>query len=159
MENQLKNLLDTERTNLESEADTLREQIETARKQLTNVEARLVHVRALLGQYANGFGGVDARSPGLKTSAGPTATVCDIAVDVLRERDRVTMYYKDLAQEVIRRGGVLNGKTPEATLNARMVRDERFVRPMSKGYYALREDYPTARNVGARKHPKRHGSN
>ncbi len=67
------------------------------------------------------------------------------------------MYYKDLAEEVMRRGGVLNGKTPGATLNARMVRDERFVRPTSKGYYALREDYPAARNVGARRHAQRRG--
>jgi hypothetical protein len=67
------------------------------------------------------------------------------------------MYYKELADEVIKRGGVLGGKAPEATLTARLVRDERFVRPTSKGFYALRADYPNAPNVGARKHPQRRG--
>ena len=60
------------------------------------------------------------------------------------------MYYKDLAQEVVRRGGILKGARPWANLTARMVQDERFVRPTAKGFYALRRDYPTARNVGAR---------
>ena len=69
------------------------------------------------------------------------------------------MYYKELAQEVLSRGGTLNGATPAATLTARMVRDERFVRPTAKGFYALRRDYPTARNVGARSTGSRRRSN
>ena len=76
--------------------------------------------------------------------------VCDIAVEILSERDSDPMYYKELAKEVIARGGVLNGATPWANLTARMVQDTRFVRPTAKGFYALRRDYPTARNVGAR---------
>ena len=83
--------------------------------------------------------------------------VCDIAVDILSERDGEPMYYKELAQEVVSRDGILNGATPWATLTARLVRDPRFVRPTAKGFYALRRDYPTARNVGARsKRGRRH---
>ena len=154
MENELNNLLSTECVNLESEADALREQIETARKRLTDVEVRLVHVRALLGEKSGASGHNGGALPHVERSNDFGLSICDIAVEVLQERGRAPMYYKDLAEEVIRRGGVLNGKTPGATLNARMVRDERFVRPTSKGYYALRADYPNARNVGARRHPK-----
>ena len=151
MVTQLTSLLTSECANLESEAETLREQIETARNRLRDVESRIVHVRALLGQNADANVQDEGRSLHLEGSNSLGVSVCDIAVEVLKERGRTPMYYKDLAEEVIRRGGVLNGKTPEATLTARLVRDERFVRPTSKGYYALRDDYPNARNVGARK--------
>ena len=35
--------------------------------------------------------------------------------------------------------------------NRRAEEEKRFIRPTSKGFYALREDYPDARNVGARR--------
>lgn len=153
MENQLTTMLATECVNLETEADSLRQQMENARNRLREIEVRLVHIRALLGQDDN----VNAHNgPLLASSSKPNGhgpTLCDIAAEVLRERGRDPMYYKELAAEVIKRGGLLGGKTPEATLTARLVRDERFVRPTSKGFYALREHYPNARNVGARKRP------
>ena len=91
---------------------------------------------------------------GSRTSHGKSdntpSTICDIAVEILGERNGEPMYYKELAEEVVKRDGILKGQTPWATLAARMVQDERFVRPTAKGFYALRRDYPTARNVGAR---------
>lgn len=154
MVTQLTSLLTTECADLETEAYKLREDIESATNRLREIEVRLVHVRALLGQTHSA--GVHDE-PRLSSSSNPSGlgpTLCDIAVEVLRERGREPMYYKELAEEVIKRGGVLGGKTPEATLTARLVRDERFVRPTSKGFYALREHYPNARNVGARKNPR-----
>ena len=153
MENRLTTMLATECAKLETEADTLRGHIENARNRLREIDVRLVHIRALLGK--DDVGPHDG--PLLSTSSRPNGhgpTLCDIAAEVLRERGRDPMYYKELAEEVIKRGGVLGGKTPEATLTARLVRDERFVRPTSKGFYALREHYPNARNVGARKYSK-----
>ena len=150
MQNELPNLLAKECARLESEAVELREQIKTDSSRLRYVEGQLVHVRALLQQDVDAGGPDSIRLPYADNPNGPVPSVCDIAAEVLRERGREPMYYKDLTEEVIRRGGVLNGKTPEATLTARMVRDDRFIRPTSKGFYALRADYPNARNVGAR---------
>ena len=66
------------------------------------------------------------------------------------------MYYKELADEVMARGGDLTGENAANILVARLVNDERFVRPIQKGYYALRSDYPNAKNVGERR--RRRGS-
>ena len=67
------------------------------------------------------------------------------------------MYYKDLADELIQRGAQIGGKDAGATLVSRMTTDERkrFLRPTSKGFYALQEDYPEVRqSVGARRRRK-----
>ena len=153
IENEFSSLLVKECARLESEADVLREQVKTATSRLRYVEGQLVHIRALLQQDVGADGEARSQPPHLEGFSRLGDSVCDIAVEVLRKHGRAPMYYKDLAEEVIRRGGALNGRAPAATLTARLVRDERFVRPTSKGYYALREDYPGARNVGARKRP------
>jgi exonuclease VII small subunit len=94
-----------------------------------------------------------------------TETVIELAKKILGEQKRsneegpsdstnprIPMYYKDLADAVVDRGGDLRGNNPAQILVAQLVRDkETFVRPDRKGYYALREDYPKARNVGERK--------
>ncbi len=75
------------------------------------------------------------------------------------------MHYRDLADELIRRGAVIRGQDPAGALVSRMTQDDkrrteadkRFVRPTSKGFYALREDYPNARNVGARRRRRNAG--
>ena len=61
------------------------------------------------------------------------------------------MYYKDLAVEVKARGGDIPDANAAQNLVARLVNDERFVRPVRKGFYGLRQDYPRAQNVGQRK--------
>ena len=77
------------------------------------------------------------------------------------------MHYRDLADEMMRRGAVILGQDPAGALVSRMTQDDnrraeedrRFIRPTSKGFYALREDYPQARNVGARRRkPNLNGS-
>ncbi len=92
----------------------------------------------------------------------PTAELLDMAVEVLRGQKSEPMHYRDLADELMRRGAVIRGKDPAASLVARMTQDDnrraeserRFVRPVSKGFYALREFYPNARNVGTRRKRK-----
>ena len=45
---------------------------------------------------------------------------------------------------------------PASGLVSRMTGDERFVRPTSKGFYALREDYPeVTQSVGARRRKRK----
>lgn len=148
---ELNALLEAECGRLEAEQEDLQEQIRQGADQLAQVRDRLQHVRALLGKA----GVTESRDEDTQTSKGQEKTtslnVCDLAVEILGERNGEPMYYKDLAREVMRRGGALNGLTPWASLSARLVQDERFVRPTAKGFYALRRDYPTARNVGARR--------
>ena len=146
----LTTLLEAELRRLESERADLQEQARKGTDQLAQVKARLEHVTALLGRDVV----TESRVEGSLTSSAIddniSPTIRDIAVAILSERNAEPMYYKELAKEVLKRGGSLKGETPWATLAARMVRDERFVRPTAKGFYALRRDYPTARNVGAR---------
>ena len=151
MESELESLLSTERQRLEAEQTQLQVKLVEARERLVAVQQRLEHVRALLGENEAPGASLDARQERYKSPNGNTSHVCDIAEVVLNERSSQPMYYKELAKEVIRRGGTLNGPTPWANLTARMVLDPRFVRPTAKGFYALRRDYPNARNVGARK--------
>ena len=146
----LNTLLDAERRRLETEQADLQEKVRQEADQLALVRSRLDHVLALLGKERATESRVDSSRISSGRDDNTPSTVCDIAVDILGERNAEPMYYKELAEEVVRRGGILKGTTPWATLTARMVQDERFVRPTAKGFYALRRDYPTARNVGAR---------
>ena len=114
------------------------------------MKARLEHILALLGKESETKSRGQCSQISSSKDGNTRHTICDIAAEILGEHNADPMYYKELAQEVERRGGILKGATPWATLTARMVQDERFVRPTAKGFYALRRDYPTARNVGAR---------
>ena len=143
-------LLEAERQRLEAEQANLQEQLRQGADQLALVKGRLEHVQALLGEERVPGGRGDGSQPSSHRGDNTPRNVCDIAVEILGERGGEPMYYKELAQEVIARGGILNGETPWANLTARMVQDARFIRPTAKGFYALRRDYPTARNVGAR---------
>ena len=146
----LNTMLEAERTRLETEQADLQEQVRKGADQLTQIKGRLEHVLALLGKEGAAVKrGEDSQLSSSQGNNKPL-NVCNLAVEILGERNGEPMYYKDLAQEVVSRGGILKGATPWANLTARMVQDERFVRPTAKGFYALRRDYPTARNVGAR---------
>ena len=153
----LQTLLVQEQQELEAEFEELQGRIGQAKERLGNVQSRLVHVRALLGEESTKERPGDQQSSDHDAVRGKGSSACDIAVEVLSERNGQPMYYKDLTQEVMRRGGELNGATPWANLTARIVQDPRFVRPTAKGFYALRTDYPNARNVGARRQGRRRG--
>ncbi len=155
MQGNLDDLLTAERQNLEVEAAELQIRVREAQERLSLVQRRLEHVRALLGDQQSSETQDDTTQTQHKHGSSNRSHVCDIAEDVLRERNGEPMYYKELAQEVIRRGGDLHGATPWANLTARMVQDPRFVRPTARGFYALRRDYPNARNVGARRQRRR----
>ena len=137
-------MLATERRRLEQERDELAAQIREATTRVSVIEARLQHVDALLDE-----GGDHPPIPPEMQSQ--KRDIADMAAEVLAERNGEPLYYKELAAEVIARGGEIGGASPSATLTARLVRDDRFVRPVRKGFYALRKDYPNAPNVGARK--------
>ena len=113
--------------------------------------SQLRHVRGLLGISESGGESSDGALEGRGAYTGSRRyDVCDIAAKILAERNKEPMYYKDLAAEVLNRGGNMGGATPEATLVSRITKDNRFVRPQRKGFYALQEDYPGAISVGAR---------
>ena len=78
----------------------------------------------------------------------------DVAIEVLREKEGEEMHYKSLAQEVVHRGGRLPSKSPAAALNAIMNRDDRFVRPNRRGFYALREHHPNIKENAGRRHAR-----
>ena len=147
----LDTLLQDERVRLEKEVDGLEREIELARRRLIEVQTRLQHVEGLLGSEEL----IQPTTPEAEGANGRALT--DIAEEILAERNREPMHYKDLAHEVQARGGTFSNENVAALLNARLVNDDRFVRPVRKGYYALRRDYPDAKNVGARK--RRRNSN
>ncbi len=139
---QLDTLLQSEGDRLDDERRTLQENIAEAEKRLREIHTRIAHVEGLLGTS-------DAAER-RETNSGERS-LTDIAEEILGERDREPMHYKDLAREVQSRGGSLSGGNAANILVARLVSDDRFIRPLRKGFYALRRDYPGAKNVGARK--------
>ena len=134
---------------LRSERDKLQRDIETLRNEISEREVayrakekRLGHILALLDS--------EPRSPGKQSGSAnapadrstPTAQLLDMAEQVLRERRREPMHYRDLADELILRGAVIRGKDPANSLVSRMTSDDkrraesekRFIRPTSKGF-------------------------
>ena len=150
MADTLNSLLAAERAQLEEETVSLQRQVELAQERLAKARRRLDLVRRLLDEE-QGMDTASAPHARQPSPNGAVEHVCDIAEQVLAERAAQPMYYKELAVEIIKRGGALGGRNPAGLLTARLVADERFVRPTAKGFYALRRDYPNARNVGARR--------
>ena len=142
---QLGTLLEAEKSRLDEERQTLQEQVAVAEKRLREIQVRLRHVGGLLGTDE----AAETVLSEATNSAGRNLT--DIAEEILGEREREPMHYKELAREVESRGGDLSGENAANILVARLVSDDRFVRPLRKGFYARRRDYPNAKNVGARK--------
>ena len=141
----LEQALQAEREALEEERGHLKDQITKGEERLREIDLRLTHVYGLMS-LNNGHTPVPAEA---REPAKPP--VADIAFEILSERNGETMYYKDLAAEVKTRGGELPDANAAQNLVARLVNDERFVRPVRKGFYGLRQDYPKAQNVGERK--------
>ena len=152
-------------SSLRIERDRLRQEIEqlhteiAAKESLRRIkEERLGHVQALLAAEPPACSEPPPTRRRTKSSSTPTVQLLNMVEQVLRERNGEPMHYRDLADELIVRGAVIRGQDPAGALVSRMTQDDkrrdegdkRFIRPTSKGFYALREDYPDARNVGAR---------
>lgn len=141
----LEQALQSEKEALEKERGLLADRVSAATARLAVIEERLSLVVALMNHTGEVAGQAGADGQNHKTSA------VEAAFQVLSERDGVTMHYKELADEVKARGGDISGVNAAQILVARLVKDERFVRPLRKGFYGLRKDYPGAQNVGERK--------
>ena len=155
----LEKLLTTEKKQLDAEYKQLIAEIDVKeenlhqiqkdlshdRKRLREVQGRLEHVNGLLGDTGES---VKEASAGLPVD---THDVLSLAEDILNGLGGKELHFGEIARQVMERGGVLNGVDPANTLNARMTRDPRFVRPTRRGYYALRAHHPDAAHVGARK--------
>ena len=141
----LEKALKAEQQALQTERDKLKAEIAEAQIRLRLVEERLTLVLSLMD---TGNGPAAAVQPDLSHDKLPAA---DVAFEILAERDGQTMHYKALADEVIARQGDILGENAPQILVARLVNDDRFVRPARRGFYGLRRDYPNARNVGQRK--------
>ena len=158
LDNPLEAALRVEKDKLEKEVRDLGARISRDEKRLREVNRRVGHIHGLLGQNQDSLRESSHFSDQVNRASTRSETVIDLAKAILEEREpifkggpRAPMYYKELAREVQSRGGDLSGNNPAQTLVAQLVRDSNFIRPETKGYYALRDDYPKARNVGERK--------
>ena len=149
----------SERERLQQQIKQLRQDIEAKEAEYRAKEQRLGHVQALLSIEPPTVSEQPQRLRSTPSASTPSPQLLEMAEEVLRERKGEPMHYRDLADELIRRGAVIRGQDPASALVSRMTQDDsrraeedrRFIRPTSKGFYALRVDYPNARNVGARR--------
>lgn len=141
----LKELLLEERSDLNTERQGLQEQIAAAENRLQEVDRLLIHVEGLLGLESPAEDGTD------ESPSSDSRDIEDIAVDILKARGAEPMHYRELARAIESRGGSIPGVDKDHTLISRLVRDNRFVRPSRRGYYALSADYPGVESVGTRK--------
>lgn len=146
----LNQALVAEKAALEAEWRRLNQEVADRETRLREIERRLEHVNGLL----DGDDDSSAAEPPADMLSSRSNSV-EIAYAILSERNGEPMYYKDLAKEVVVRGGDISGANAAQILVARLVRDDRFVRPVRKGFYALRDDYPNAKNVGERRKRRR----
>ncbi len=154
----LEHSLRGERDRLQTEIEQLREEIAAKESERRIKEVRLGHVQALLSTEPPAVSEPPPRRRSAESASTPSEQLLNMVEQVLRERKGEPMHYRELADELVRRGAVIRGQDPAGALVSRMTQDDnrrneeakRFIRPTSKGFYALREDYPDARNVGAR---------
>lgn len=142
--------------------------IDDLEAQRTRLETKLHHIEQLLVMEAPDVSVSPelASAPDEGTVAGLSETAeqptdssnaKEAAYQALREIGH-PVYYKELALIVLRRGVMLAGKDPAATLLSHLARDDRFVRPQRRGEYGLREWYKRVRNVGQRGRRRRKGN-
>ena len=134
--------LRAEKRKLSSEQARIRKELEKKADRLRDIQGQLVHINALLGKKPP--------TPGEVIPSIWSTNVADIAAEILEERGGEDMHYKELARAVLERGGKLGGKRPEGVLVTRLINDGRFIRPLRRGYYALRKHHPKAKNIGER---------
>ena len=134
-----------EHRRLQNDIEVLQKRKSETDKRLKDDYDRLALVEELLGP------GHVPQNESREALQSPNRDITDIAVEILGEREKEPMHYKDLTKEVQARGGNLKTTNAPNVLVARLVSDGRFVRPTRRGYYALRSDYPDVKSVGARK--------
>lgn len=91
-----------------------------------------------------------------RTSAGSPSEMRpeDIAAEVLSERG--PLHYRDLWEEVTRRGGNIVSGNPAAVLLTRISRDDRFAKDQARGVYRLTvSDEPTKASKRRRRKARR----
>ena len=148
----LADLLNAESRELHERLAELDRQIADLQNERRRLQERHRHITALLPEEGEKEGSLRMLPKlGRPSGSSPTSALLELAAAVLHERSPAPMHYRDLWEEVERRGGVIEGQDAAMGLISRLSRDERFCRPTSKGFYALRADYPRARNVGARR--------
>ncbi len=133
---------------LEAQLRVSDENMKVLELERSQIKAEVAALRSLLA--------IDDGQPIDLPNSAPRYTIDprDVAIEILREKNGEEMHYKLLAQEVMQRGGHLPEKSPEAALNAIMNRDQRFVRPNRRGFYALREHHPRVKENAGRRHPR-----
>lgn len=142
-------------TELRDEAEVLKGEIEERQRRLANL-AQLINRLEEVLELSTIEDAPDAK-PVLRHAN--YKEICNLVAQILAEHDKKPVHFRQLADEVRRRGIRLGGADPGRTLVAKLVWDDRFIRPERKGYYALREDYPDAPNVGERKNQRGGQSN
>jgi len=98
----------------------------------------------------------ERRAPRPRTSAGSPSEMRpeDIAAEVLSERG--PLHYRDLWDEVTRRGGNIVSGNPAAVLLTRISRDDRFAKDQARGVYRLTvSDEPTKASKRRRRKARR----
>ena len=145
--------------------DTVSEKLQELRKELRRLGSEIVERQnrlAKVAQLISHLEGVlelssDEHKPDEKPALrrADYKEICDLVEKILAEREKKPVHYRELADEVKRRGIELGGTDPGGTLVAKISKEPRFVRPASRGFYALRKDYPDARNVGEHKRRSR----
>ncbi len=140
---------------LQQESQVLGREIEERQIRQTKIAQMITHLDGILKLSG------DEQKPDDKPTLRRAnyKEICDLVAQILAERQKQPVHYRELADEVQRRGIELGGADPGRTLVAKLVWDSRFIRPKQKGYYALREDYPDAPNIGARKSRRNRRSN
>lgn len=144
-----------EKDNIIGHLNSLKEKVTLLHDEIELLSSQLVHINALLEAS-------DGKSDGSSTPPAPflqethaEIDPIEIAWKILDERVGEPIHYRDLASLVIQNGGDLPGQDPASTLVSRLVRDERFVRPFRRGWYALRVHHSKVRSVGQRLKPSR----
>lgn len=155
---ELVRVLEAEAADLAARQRDLEEQSRGIGQELEHIRMRQDLIRALLdtsGDQDRGRTAIltdgDRQTAAGRRNGGVHRDVADIAYEILLSLGKKPIYYEALAEEVQKAGGKLGGATPGQTLVARISRDPRFVRPEKRGWYAARDFYPRAKNVGARK--------
>ncbi|MDD9957129.1 MAG: winged helix-turn-helix domain-containing protein [Anaerolineaceae bacterium] len=137
-------------TALKTESQDLSKEVEALQLQLAKNSQMISHLEGVL--ELSGTSETNSLPVARKASYDE---VCDLVEQILAEKHKNPVHYRELADEVQLRGVKLGGKDPASTLVAMISKEPRFVRPTSRGFYALRKDYPNARNVGEHKRGNR----
>lgn len=155
MEETLNKALEEEKESLEARRNELELEIAKLEAEKEAISFRLGHVVALLRGLEPKKVEEEYRSASQRSEKGQEyADPIEIAHQILEEHGTEPVYYRELADMVIERGGEIEGSDLAMTLVSKLVADERFVRPFRRGWYALRVHYPKVKSVGARKKKK-----